>query len=299
MTLTAIKEKMENAKTAYEKRQATTAKFMAQADKHFKTMQENGWDGDKYRDTITRSIYNKIPNPYEYYNPYTAWTAGNKKAGDTIDKYKSACRNADESAKKEEELKQKYNEWVDKYNNALRAEKDIDNLPEVFQEAINYLATTWTGYDIKKRDAVNNLYERLQLAQAEYNKVQHELINAPLEYVEYVNAHKKFEETYGKQVIEERNAYNRAYQVYRDVIGKTDEELLENNTDNARYYIRDLVNRIKNRVGEITSFKNLRFSGNALNGFVTGTTGKVELETIIAGGLIQRDHYRVIVHPCK
>ena len=77
---------------------------------------------------------------------------------------------------------------------------------------------------------------------------------------------------------------------------QSDEYLYKKNEDTATVYVKDLIHRIKDRVGEITNLQNVHFSGKAPNGIVEGTLGTCRLETILAGGYnIQRLHYRVLV----
>lgn len=63
----------------------------------------------------------------------------------------------------------------------------------------------------------------------------------------------------------------------------------------------DLIRRVNEVVGSITDASGLSIDvkGN-LNGFIIGTTGKAEVETIGAGGWnIQCFHYRVLVKTIK
>ncbi len=62
---------------------------------------------------------------------------------------------------------------------------------------------------------------------------------------------------------------------------------------------KDLVTRVENEVGTITSAENLHIGrkNGEINGYVQGTKGKCSIETISAGGYnIQCFHYRVLVH---
>ena len=63
----------------------------------------------------------------------------------------------------------------------------------------------------------------------------------------------------------------------------------------AKMWVLDLVNRVEEKVGQITNWK-LWFASKALNGYVEGTKGSATIETIFAGGYnIQCLHQRVLV----
>lgn len=63
----------------------------------------------------------------------------------------------------------------------------------------------------------------------------------------------------------------------------------------------DLVNRITSVVGIIEDVSDLSIGtqNGEINGNVIGSKGKVNIETISAGGPVQRWHYRVILHKLK
>lgn len=79
-----------------------------------------------------------------------------------------------------------------------------------------------------------------------------------------------------------------------------DEAIHSANEKDARYFILDLLNRVKDITGEVTDWSHIYLEqGNTfpvLNGFVTGKEGKAEVESILAGGYnIQRLHIRTLV----
>lgn len=93
--------------------------------------------------------------------------------------------------------------------------------------------------------------------------------------------------------------------------GKIDEaelnKILDKEVEN-KYW--NLVNKVKDTVGEITDASDLRIAGDGnLNGIVIGTQGKAEVSTILAGGYNQGIivnvkhgqilHYRVLVKKIK
>lgn len=80
----------------------------------------------------------------------------------------------------------------------------------------------------------------------------------------------------------------------------TDEEIHKANVKDARMFILDLLNRVKDITGEVTDWNGIRLQrGNifpVLNGIVIGKEGRAEVESILAGGYnIQRLHVRVLV----
>lgn len=83
----------------------------------------------------------------------------------------------------------------------------------------------------------------------------------------------------------------------------TDEQIHNSNVKDARYFILDLLNRVKAITGEVTNWSEIYLTqGNTfpvLNGYVEGKEGRAEVESILAGGYnIQRLHVRTIVKPC-
>jgi len=82
-----------------------------------------------------------------------------------------------------------------------------------------------------------------------------------------------------------------------EFIYRTDEQIAATNERSARILIIDLFNRIRRITGEVADWRDIHYSGGALNGYVTGKEGRATIKTIIAGGHnIQRLHIRVLVH---
>jgi len=81
----------------------------------------------------------------------------------------------------------------------------------------------------------------------------------------------------------------------------TDEQIHNNNVKDARAFVLDLLNRVKEITGEVTDWSGVRLTvGNqgfpVLNGNVIGKEGTAEVESIYAGGYnIQKLHIRTLV----
>lgn len=261
MKVTDIKVKMDAAYDRWQKRIATTTKFQARADKNWKIIVDKGWD--KYMDEGGNI------NPYAVQD-----VTGDPKAFDVIYAWEDAIYNAQESKKKEPEEQKKYEGWVEKYNMALKFAKDVDEMPEIFKKVIGLLATEWTAWDMDSK-------QRMKKWKAELPAYRYGMTKE--ERAEYTKAH---------------NDFRRTFPISREhELNQSEEVLYKKNEDEATAYAKDLVHRIKDRVGEITNLEHIHFAGKALNGIVEGTLGSVRLETIMAGGYnIQRLHYRVLVH---
>ena len=148
--------------------------------------------------------------------------------------------------------------WRAKYEKAQAQENKIEiTLPEVLKEMRDQLTKIWTKADIEKR-----------------TKMQQ--VKSELDY-------KAFRKEYS---FDEEESLN-----------KSDEQFKVKNRKEAELWVWDLYNRVIAEVGEVTDFSGIHFSGKALNGFVRGTKGAVNVETIVAGGYnIQKRHLRVILH---
>lgn len=78
-------------------------------------------------------------------------------------------------------------------------------------------------------------------------------------------------------------------------------DIIKDNVKKVNALFKRLMERVNNKVGEITSFKNLKIEqgnfaeGIAINGYIEGTKGKVNVKSIVAGGYVQKLHIRVLV----
>ena len=84
-----------------------------------------------------------------------------------------------------------------------------------------------------------------------------------------------------------------------DLMHKSDADIHKENVKTAESLILSLIYRVKDIVGEITNWSDIRVTSGAygpvLNGWVGGTEGRAAVESIIAGGPIQRTHIRTLV----
>lgn len=148
--------------------------------------------------------------------------------------------------------------WQAKYEKARAQENKIETtLPEILKEMRDQLTKIWTKADIEKRTEMRQ-------------------VKSELDYMAF------------------RKEYSFAEE---ESLNKTDEQFEMQNRKEAELWVWDLYNRVIAEVGEVTDFSGIRFRGKALNGFVRGTKGAVNVETILAGGYnIQKLHMRVILH---
>lgn len=80
---------------------------------------------------------------------------------------------------------------------------------------------------------------------------------------------------------------------------ETKEIVLTKKEVNDMYYtmLTELIFILKDRIGNITKVEYLSSNGNrGMDGLFTGEKGKVEINTILAYGEVQRPHYRTLVY---
>ena len=150
---------------------------------------------------------------------------------------------------------------IEKYEKQLAGEMERDKilmeLPEPLKQMQKELYERWNIFDTNCRDSLKKEYKELG-------------------YSKFIEKHK--------------------YSSY-DFIRKTNEEIYKENERDAKFAVIDLYYRVNEITGTIIDWSNIRCSGGALNGTVTGKEGKAKIETIVAGGYnIQRLHNRVLVH---
>lgn len=152
-----------------------------------------------------------------------------------------------------------------KYEEQLKGEREkeasfIKEVPETMKTLEAELIEEWTRNDIERRAFLNEEYKELG-------------------YKDFINKH-----------------HWSGYEFSM----KTDEEIRKANIRDARNFILDLLNRVKEITGEVTDWSEIQLTyGNTfpvLNGYVYGKEGRAEVESILAGGYnIQRLHIRTLV----
>lgn len=142
----------------------------------------------------------------------------------------------------------------------LRDEAYIKEVPEELHKLEEELIERWDEWDIKRRDLLKRRYDEL--------------------------GHREWWRVYSM--------------ADRDLMYSTDTEIHENNVKDSKYFVLDLLNRVKAITGNITEWGDVHLDqGNQfplLTGWVRGDEGSAKVETILAGGHnIQRLHIRTLV----
>ena len=156
-----------------------------------------------------------------------------------------------------------------KYNEQLKGEREkeatfINEVPQTMKTLEQELVTEWDRSDEARRSWLKAQYKELG-------------------YNEFIKKHK--------------------YSGY-GFMQTTAEETHKTNVKDARLFIIDLLNRVKDITGEVTDWSYITLTyGNTfpvLNGYVEGKEGRAVVESILAGGYnIQRLHIRTLVRACK
>ena len=161
-----------------------------------------------------------------------------------------------------EEKKRIVENWKKRLEAAEEKElKFLTEVPDCMKEMQNQLIVRWDEDDKEKM---------------EYLKEEYKVLG----YTEFIKKHR-------------HTGYN--FMRY-----ETEETIHKANVRSAEAYVMDLYNRIHLITGEVTDWSYIYCAGVALNGYVKGELGAVNVETILAGGYnIQRLHCRTLVHEIK
>jgi len=175
-----------------------------------------------------------------------------------IVEYQQKLEDIENATKKLNDKKRILQNWKDRLEVAEAKEHKFNTeVPECMKQMKSELIERWDIDDIKRQKRLKE--KRNELGYTEFMK-------------RYTNAD-----------------YNFLYE--------TAESIHEKNVKCAEAFVMDLYNRIYLITGEVTNWKNIHCKGFALNGIVEGKLGKVEVESILAGGYnIQRLHVRTLVH---
>ena len=168
---------------------------------------------------------------------------------------------------------------LEKYEKQLAGELEkealfINEVPQAMKDLEAKLIDKWNEDDKRRRDYLKGEYKRLEDEHANERGC---------------GSYKDFIKAYG-------------YSAYGFMF-TSDEEIHKGNVKDARAFILDLVNRVKEITGEVVSWEDVRLTaGNVfpvLNGTVEGKEGTARVESILAGGYnIQRLHIRTLVKAC-
>ena len=155
---------------------------------------------------------------------------------------------------------------IEKYEKQLSGELEkekmfINEVPEAMKDLESILIEKWDESDLNRRDYYREQYKELG-------------------YKDFIKKYR--------------------YSAY-EFMHQTEKDFHKANEKDARTFILDLVNRVKDITGEITDWNGVHLTVGTngfpvLNGFVIGKEGRAEVESIFAGGYnIQRLHVRVLV----
>lgn len=143
----------------------------------------------------------------------------------------------------------------------MERESVLNDIPDNMKKLQSDLVEIWDEYDKQRRQFMTSEYSRLGYKEF---------------YKKYTHSDSEFR-------------------------FKSDEEIHKANIKDAKDLILDLIYRVKDITGEITSWKGIRAEQGThgftvLNGCVEGKQGRAVIESILAGGYnIQRLHIRVLV----
>lgn len=136
----------------------------------------------------------------------------------------------------------------------------ISEVPDCLKSLEQSLVDEWTQFDISRRDQIREDHKKLT----------------------------------SRELAQKYNMTERRVLQYL-----TDEDILKVNQKDAKAFVLDLFNRIKDITGEVLDWSGIEVAPGArgsavLNGVVTGKQGKCRVESIYASGPVQRLHVRVL-----
>ena len=224
---------------------------------------------------------------FDKYDTTAREIAGNGKEGSNdiywtmcdIDHYKEDLRRIPKEIAEIEAV-------VEKQKKQLAGEiaKEATFTTEIPERLIQYrdaLIAEWDDFDKAKRQRLIDEYRRMEEEENVRRATEGKRPGGTEAYKAFIKKHR--------------------YAGY-EFMYATDEEIHKSNEEDAKKLILNLINRVKDIVGEITDYSHLRVEpGNqgfaVITGYVVGTMGRASVETILAGGYnIQRLHVRTLVH---
>lgn len=180
---------------------------------------------------------------------------------------------------------------------------------KIYSEDIERLSKEIPELEYKLDNLKSNLAQ-IELKETEYNKFPELFTKLQLELVDVWDKWdkervEKLTEEYRELGYKEFSKKHHMHWSAIDELLHTNDETIHNkNLEDAKNLIINLYERVKKITGEVTNWNNIYLTQGAhgfavLNGFVEGKEGKCNVESIIAGGEVQRLHIRVLVHKLK
>ena len=196
-------------------------------------------------------------------------------------------------------------------------ELNLDNARRTYQQ-LNTLNNTLEKYkaslekksDFKSTDKISIIWDFLvkwkedtiELVKEQGKELEKLSASYPKDKEEYFKTHKR---DYYSEIEFKRDYFNSIDNLTKEVYlyrGQVDEKRLEKLLqDEIEHKYNTLINRVKDKCGNIIDVKNLHLGNDGTpNGYIIGDKGTCKVETIIAGGYnIQIAHYRILVHKIK
>lgn len=282
-TVEDLKASVEKATEKVEKIKGTIAKHEASAAKKLSALEKVGVTADNMKEV---------------------WNASSYETKSLIGDYEMKLDDIKGASRKLKDAEAVLAGWIAKLNIEVEKERFLnDEAPEVIKEFLNKWKEMAYGWHIKKYDDYLEFKEKLE----EKVKLAKEEWKATVENIYDYRAEEKFLKTKNldyKTVEAKKAAFAGGAVLTMYSFYDEEERLawLEKELEKEKKAkMMDLIRRVNEVVGSITDASGLSIDvkGN-LNGFIIGTTGKAEVETIGAGGWnIQCFHYRVLVKTIK
>lgn len=263
MTTQDLEERIKGCEETIAKKQNTIVKKNKAIEKILNNLHELGFKGNTYEE-----LNEEVEKEREIDFHGEKFQEGYNFLYD-LNEAMTSIKNNTKSIEAEKEKIAKYQSMLEAESNKMNA---INNLPQNVIDFMNELEDNWNYFDKRRRDTLKEAVSKL-------NKITD------------MNVWK-----------EERNILVNKYgRNFREDSHLTDEQIESTNKKLVNNLIIDFIDRVKYKVGEITSFNGLRLNRDnqgyaILNGYVEGTKDTAKVESIYAGGYnIQRLHVRVLV----
>lgn len=194
------------------------------------------------------------------------------------------------------ELKERYLQRVKAYKNAIRFIKanatkilELDSTTKNYEYSIKSIAEESARYskDLKEYrehiDTMESIIEEREAQEKSIDELNEYIVQNDInisKIIEKIEELKEFN----------RNNFDELYKEYKGII--TIKDVFET-IDNA---YKNLLNIIKDSIGNIENCNIWLNPKNGLDGKIYGENGKIEIQTIFAGGYnIQKLHYRTLI----